>query len=73
MGYNADAFKIDTAVVKFLEPPERERERSQEKKTKDKFKIVSLTVQPGVEFTPELVRILLSDLTCQVLSICHRL
>jgi hypothetical protein len=53
-GYNADAFKIDTAVVKFLEPPERERERSQEKKTKDKFKIVSLTVQPGVEFTPEL-------------------
>jgi len=45
--------KIDTAVVKFLEPPERER--PQEKKTKDKFKIVSLSVQPGVDFTPELV------------------
>lgn len=42
------------AVVKFLEPPERER--PQEKKTKDKFKIVSLSVQAGIDFTPELVR-----------------
>jgi hypothetical protein len=43
---------IMATVVKFLEPPERER--PQEKKTKDKFKIVSLSVQPGVDFTPEL-------------------
>ncbi|KAG0581026.1 hypothetical protein M758_4G223200 [Ceratodon purpureus] len=42
---------IIATVVKFLEPPENDR---QEKKTKDKFKIVSLSVQPGVEFTPEL-------------------
>lgn len=49
-----DEIESGTAVVKFLEPPERER--PQEKKTKDKFKIVSLTVQPGIDFTPELVR-----------------
>lgn len=52
--YGTNAVKSDSPVVKFLEPPERER--SQEKKTKDKFKIVSLSVQGGVEFTPELVR-----------------
>lgn len=53
--YITNEVQIGTAVVKFLEPPERER--PQEKKTKDKFKIVSLTVQAGVDFTPELVRI----------------
>lgn len=36
-------------VVKFVEP-----EQSQEKKMKDKFKIVSLKVKQGIEFTPEL-------------------
>eukprot|EP00250_Pteridium_aquilinum_P021796 c25228_g1_i1 orf=2-598(-) len=37
-------------VVKFIEPPEQ----NQEKKSKDKFKIVSLKVKQGVEFVPEL-------------------
>ncbi|KAG0556327.1 hypothetical protein M758_11G043000 [Ceratodon purpureus] len=37
-------------VVKFLEPPERPTD----KRPKDKFKIVSLSVQAGVEYTPEL-------------------
>jgi hypothetical protein len=31
-------------------------ENPQEKKNKDKFKIVSLAVKAGVEYTPELVR-----------------
>jgi hypothetical protein len=31
-------------------------ERPQEKKNKDKFKIVSLAVKADVEYTPELVR-----------------
>eukprot|EP01018_Ginkgo_biloba_P013121 Gb_35009 [translate_table: standard] len=39
-----------TSVVKFVEQPEH----SQEKKTRDKFKIVSLKVKEGVEYTPEL-------------------
>lgn len=43
---------IIATVVKFLEQPEREHPRG--KKTKDKFKIVSLSVEPGVDFTPEL-------------------
>jgi hypothetical protein len=43
----------DPAVVKFVEHPEHPKER----KTKDKFKIVSLAVKPGIEYTPELVRI----------------
>ncbi|XP_024402879.1 vesicle-associated protein 4-2 isoform X2 [Physcomitrium patens] len=43
---------IIATVVKFLEQPENER--PQEKKTKDKFKIVSLAVQPGIDYTPEL-------------------
>jgi hypothetical protein len=38
-------------VVKFIELPEHE----EEKKNKEKFKIVSLKVKPGVEFTPEMV------------------
>lgn len=38
--------------MKFVEQPER----PQEKKSKDKFKIVSLAVKPGVDYTPELVR-----------------
>jgi hypothetical protein len=38
--------------VKFLEQPES----PQEKKNKDKFKIVSLAVKAGIEYTPELVR-----------------
>lgn len=42
---------ITTTVVKFVEQPENTQER---KKTKDKFKIVSLKVREGVEFTPEL-------------------
>ena len=39
-------------MVKFIEMPEHE----EEKKSKEKFKIVSLKVKPGVVFTPELVR-----------------
>eukprot|EP01018_Ginkgo_biloba_P017354 Gb_18107 [translate_table: standard] len=38
------------AVMKFVEQPEH----PQEKKTRDKFKIVSLKVKEGVEYTPEL-------------------
>ena len=47
-------------MVKFIEVPEHD----QEKKTKEKFKIVSLKVKAGVEFTPELVRweVLLANL-----------
>ncbi|CAK9207582.1 unnamed protein product [Sphagnum tenellum] len=41
---------IIATVVKFVEKPEN----SQEKKNKDKFKIVSLAVKAGVEYTPEL-------------------
>jgi hypothetical protein len=43
---------IIATVVKFVEQPER----PQEKKNKDKFKIVSLAVKADVEYTPELVR-----------------
>jgi hypothetical protein len=43
---------IIATVVKFLEQPEC----PQEKKNKDKFKIVSLAVKAGIEYTPELVR-----------------
>ncbi|BBN05905.1 hypothetical protein MPTK1_3g16880 [Marchantia polymorpha subsp. ruderalis] len=42
--------QIIATVVKFVEQPERPNE----KKTKDKFKIVSLAVKDGVEYTPEL-------------------
>lgn len=41
---------IVVTVVKFVEPPEQ----NQEMKSKDKFKIVSLKVKQGTEFTPEL-------------------
>eukprot|EP00249_Psilotum_nudum_P018521 c26848_g1_i3 orf=739-1317(+) len=41
---------IIAIVVKFVEQPER----NPEKKSKDKFKIVSLKVKPGTEYTPEL-------------------
>ncbi|KAH9530935.1 hypothetical protein CY35_19G010200 [Sphagnum magellanicum] len=41
---------IIATVVKFLEQPEC----PQEKKNKDKFKIVSLAVKAGIEYTPEL-------------------
>jgi hypothetical protein len=41
---------IIATVVKFVEQPER----PQEKKNKDKFKIVSLAVKADVEYTPEL-------------------
>lgn len=41
---------VIATVVKFIEPPEQ----NQEKKSKDKFKIVSLKVKEGVEFNPEL-------------------
>ncbi|KAH7437945.1 hypothetical protein KP509_05G096800 [Ceratopteris richardii] len=37
-------------IVKFIEPPEN----NQDRKCKDKFKIVSLKVKHGVEFVPEL-------------------
>ncbi|KAH9292488.1 hypothetical protein KI387_042323, partial [Taxus chinensis] len=52
---------ILTSVVKFVEQPEnplegkmKQPENSKERKTKDKFKIVSLKVKEGVEYTPEL-------------------
>uniref|UniRef100_A0A0C9RPQ8 TSA: Wollemia nobilis Ref_Wollemi_Transcript_28578_1456 transcribed RNA sequence n=1 Tax=Wollemia nobilis TaxID=56998 RepID=A0A0C9RPQ8_9CONI len=41
---------ILATVMKFVEQPEH----PQEKKTKDKFKIVSLKVKEGTEYTPEL-------------------
>ncbi|KAH7437944.1 hypothetical protein KP509_05G096800 [Ceratopteris richardii] len=41
---------ITAMVVKFIEPPEN----NQDRKCKDKFKIVSLKVKHGVEFVPEL-------------------
>lgn len=41
---------IVATVVKFIEHPER----SQRKQTKDKFKIVSLKLREGIEFTPEI-------------------
>jgi hypothetical protein len=41
---------VIATVVKFVEHPEHPKER----KTKDKFKIVSLAVKPGIEYTPEL-------------------
>uniref|UniRef100_A0A0D6R1P2 MSP domain-containing protein n=1 Tax=Araucaria cunninghamii TaxID=56994 RepID=A0A0D6R1P2_ARACU len=52
---------IITSVVKFVEQPEnsqdgkmKQPETSKERKTKDKFKIVSLKVKEGAEYTPEL-------------------
>ena len=50
--FNICCKKQCLAVVKFIEMPEHE----EEKKSKEKFKIVSLKVKPGVEFTPEMVR-----------------
>eukprot|EP00250_Pteridium_aquilinum_P011948 c20408_g1_i1 orf=343-1026(-) len=41
---------VIASVVKFIEPPDQKRE----KKSKEKFKIVSLKVKQGLEFTPEL-------------------
>ncbi|XP_002960685.2 vesicle-associated protein 4-2 [Selaginella moellendorffii] len=41
---------IYATVVKFVEQPER----PQQKRAKEKFKIVSLKVKDGVEYTPEL-------------------
>ena len=53
VAFETDVGNHDPAVVKFVEHPEHPKER----KTKDKFKIVSLAVKPGIEYTPELVRI----------------
>lgn len=50
-GILAPKQSITTTVVKFVEQPENSQEK---KKTKDKFKIVSLKVREGVEYTPEL-------------------
>lgn len=41
---------VVASVVKFVEPPEQNRA----KKNKEKFRIVSLKVKQGLEFTPEL-------------------
>ncbi|CAM6113813.1 unnamed protein product [Calypogeia fissa] len=49
-GILAPGAQIIATVVKFVEQPEKPNE----KKTKDKFKIVSLAVKDGVEYTPEL-------------------
>lgn len=48
---------IVAIVVKFIELPkalEKDSEVPLKRKTRDKFKIVSLKIQEGVEFTPEL-------------------
>lgn len=50
-GILAPGEAIVATVVKFIEIPEQQ---SQEKKNKEKFKIVSLKVKQGTEFTPEL-------------------
>eukprot|EP00250_Pteridium_aquilinum_P035703 c9843_g1_i1 orf=87-776(+) len=49
-GILAPGEAIIATVVKFIEIPEQ----NQEKKSKEKFKIVSLKVKQGTEFTPEL-------------------
>ncbi|KAH9329231.1 hypothetical protein KI387_001339, partial [Taxus chinensis] len=49
-GILAPKESILATVMKFVEQPEHPHE----KKTKDKFKIVSLKVKEGVEYTPEL-------------------
>ncbi|GLJ45196.1 hypothetical protein SUGI_0951310 [Cryptomeria japonica] len=49
-GILAPKESILATVMKFVEQPEH----PQEKKTKDKFKIVSLKVKEGIEYTPEL-------------------
>ncbi|KAI5078550.1 hypothetical protein GOP47_0006769 [Adiantum capillus-veneris] len=49
-GILAPGETVIAMVVKFIEPPEQ----NQERKCKDKFKIVSLKVRQGVEFVPEL-------------------
>lgn len=49
-GILAPGETVIAMVVKFIEPPES----SQDRKCKDKFKIVSLKVRQGVEFLPEL-------------------
>ena len=42
-------------VFKFVEHPENNEKHKLNKKSKAKFKIMSLKVKPGVEFVPELV------------------
>lgn len=49
-GILAPGEAIVATVVKFIEVPES----TQEKKCKEKFKIVSLKVKQGIEFTPDL-------------------
>lgn len=49
-GILAPGETVIALVVKFIEPPEQ----NQEKKCKDKFKIVSLKVKQGEGFVPEL-------------------
>eukprot|EP00250_Pteridium_aquilinum_P011949 c20408_g2_i1 orf=333-1079(-) len=49
-GILAPGETVIATVVKFIEPPEQ----NQEKKCKDKFKIVSLKAKQGLEFNPEL-------------------
>ncbi|MCO5546610.1 hypothetical protein L7F22_000040 [Adiantum nelumboides] len=49
-GILAPGETVIAMVVKFIELPEQ----NQERKCKDKFKIVSLKVRQGVEFIPEL-------------------
>eukprot|EP01018_Ginkgo_biloba_P027397 Gb_19019 [translate_table: standard] len=44
---------IIATVFKFVEPPEQP-EKPQDRKSKDKFKIVSLKVKGGIEYAPEL-------------------
>lgn len=44
-------------MVKYIEP----MTGSQERKTKEKFKIVSLAVKPDIEYAPELVSITNAD------------
>ena len=46
------------AVVKFIELPDALKEAPlvvQKRTTRDKFKIVSLKIEEGIEFTPDLV------------------
>lgn len=45
---------MGNAVFKFVEPPEQP-EKQQDRKSKDKFKIVSLKVKDGLEYDIELV------------------
>jgi hypothetical protein len=45
---------VGNAVFKFVEPPEQPK-KQQDRKSKDKFKIVSLKVKDGLEYDIELV------------------